>query len=374
MRLTDELKDRSIISEMQNDIASDRIPLILYGAGAAGGFIHGFLSQQGVRVDEVAVDKEYLGSRPSVMLDQWEVISMEDVTFKYDEVNLIIGFYANGLPDIVKSKISSYAANGLHVRKVYLLDYSLAMRPERIFTYDRILEQAGPLEDLYHRLSDDCSKRTMVAFLNQRISMEVGCLDDVREANQYFPMSVVNLGLDEVFLDCGAFDGDSIRMFLQALQLRGIEDYKAIYAFEPDETKYEELSASCGHLHDVHLIKKGVWYRDEKLKFATDEVKSSMIDESGTETINVTTIDNVIRDRPVTFVKMDIQGAEYEALLGAERTISRNKPVLAICVYHRNDDLVRLPEIILKFVPDYKLYLRAHHSRASEVVLYALPA
>ena len=86
--------------------------------------------------------------------------------------------------------------------------------------------------------------------------------------------------------------------------------------------------------------------------------------------VNTSNLDDMI-DEKVSFIKLDIEGAEYKALLGARRIIKTYKPKLAICVYHRHDDLCRLPMLIHEMVPDYKFYLRHHHPNEWDTVLYA---
>lgn len=93
--------------------------------------------------------------------------------------------------------------------------------------------------------------------------------------------------------------------------------------------------------------------------------------ESAEEVIEVDTIDNIVEEK-VTFIKMDVEGAELEALQGASKTIIKNKPTLAICVYHKREDLITIPQYIKELVPEYKLYLRGHFIYASELVLYAV--
>lgn len=88
--------------------------------------------------------------------------------------------------------------------------------------------------------------------------------------------------------------------------------------------------------------------------------------------IQVGTVDKELEGEPVTFIKMDVEGAEREALIGAERTIRKYAPKLAISVYHRPEDIWELPEIILRYNPDYQLFLRHYSLNSCETVLYAV--
>lgn len=123
---------------------------------------------------------------------------------------------------------------------------------------------------------------------------------------------------------------------------------------------------------EVEIIKGGVWSFDGKLKFDSKGNASSFICGEGNEIVKVRSIDSVLEGEKATFVKMDVEGAELEALRGAENTIRKYKPKLAICIYHRKEDINTIPAIILKYNADYRLYIRHYSQWGSETVLYAI--
>lgn len=129
----------------------------------------------------------------------------------------------------------------------------------------------------------------------------------------------------------------------------------------------------------TELIPKGLWSSETELVF--NEVanfgSSSFITHKGSgkeQVIPTTSVDIVLHGEPVTFIKMDIEGAELEALKGAQNTIRRYHPILAISIYHKPEDIVELPRYIKSLVPEYKLYLRNYHLDTTETVLYAIPS
>ena len=100
----------------------------------------------------------------------------------------------------------------------------------------------------------------------------------------------------------------------------------------------------------------------------------SMIAETGETCIEVMPIDEAVDpSQRVTYIKMDVEGSELESLKGAKRTILKDRPKLAICIYHKPEDMLTLPLYIKSLVPEYKLYLRHHSGTESETVLYAMP-
>lgn len=119
------------------------------------------------------------------------------------------------------------------------------------------------------------------------------------------------------------------------------------------------------------IINKGLWNKTDILRFDGSKSSGSRIKENGSEKIEVTSIDETLKGKRATFIKMDIEGAEYKALLGAEQTIKKWHPRLAICVYHKLVDIFEIPSLLLKFNSKYKFALRQYSTIGNETVLYA---
>ena len=187
----------------------------------------------------------------------------------------------------------------------------------------------------------------------------------------YFGESFLRAGENEIYIDAGTYNGDTIKNFIKFCDNR----YKKIYAFEPDSDNYEVLTNRLKEksINNFHLIKKGTWNKNDTLLF--DSVgQGSSVNESGKLKIDVTTIDEVARNDKVTFIKMDIEGAELYSLQGAKNTIQKNKPRLAISIYHKPEDILTIPLYIQSLVPEYRFYLRHYSSGLYfyDTVLYAV--
>lgn len=224
----------------------------------------------------------------------------------------------------------------------------------------------------YEWLEDEKSKLTMRDYLRGHIELAEFPMLEVWEHadvdNQYFPKDVIQLTEKEVFVDCGAYTGDTLENFLNR-----VKDYEKYYAIEPDSRRFSKLRAQMNSEKIVH-VSVGAWDKKDKLYFSTDSACGEIDSTAKTGNyINVDAIDNLIsKDTNVTFIKMDIEGAELQALYGAKKTIKRDRPKLAICVYHKREDLITIPQYIKSIVPEYKFYLRSHFPYASEVVLYGI--
>lgn len=204
-------------------------------------------------------------------------------------------------------------------------------------------------------------------------------LYNLTEGKQYFDLyELSHIDDKEIFLDIGCCDGMSSVQFLKWCNGKGF-----CYCFEPDEKNIEMVKANLRAKgvpeNNYMLIPKGAWDEEGRLSFVASGNGASHVagvygagEFVDTESIDVTTIDNAVGDVPVTFIKMDIEGAELNALRGASGLIRNRKPKLAICVYHKAEDILEIPTFILKLRPDYKLFLRHYSFEQSETVLYAI--
>ena len=122
------------------------------------------------------------------------------------------------------------------------------------------------------------------------------------------------------------------------------------------------------------IINKGLWNKKDILCFETRGTVPSAganINKDGEETIETIQLDDVLQGKKVTLIKMDIEGSEYNALLGSEQTIKKWHPRLTICVYHKPEDILEILTLLLNFQPDYHFALRTYRADGIETVLYA---
>lgn len=184
---------------------------------------------------------------------------------------------------------------------------------------------------------------------------------------QYF--DVFSPQNDEIFVDAGAFKGENIFDFCKWTNSK----YRKVYAFEPITKSYEDMKTDImtKGLHDVHVINGATWNKNEQIHLV-ENGSSTCITENGSLVIQGYDIDSIVGEEQVTFIKMDIEGSELKALEGAEKTIKRHKPKLAICIYHKPMDVIEIPSYIMRLVPEYKFCIRQYTSRMWETVLYAI--
>ena len=241
----------------------------------------------------------------------------------------------------------------------------------------------GALEDGSLCFADDLSRATAYALLLHRLTGALHWLDSVRlpERAAYFFTDILQPHDDEVFVDGGAFTGDSLKAFARRTKGR----WRHIHAFEPDPACHPPLRATLASLARAEGHYAGLWSHSGIMPVATGVhhrvvFPGSVLPGSvlpGAEppddlpSMPVVAVDD--RDLgPVSLIKMDIEGAESAALEGARQTLARFRPRLAVCVYHRPGDLVEIPQLLTQLRPDSQFYLRHHGPTLFETVLYVV--
>jgi FkbM family methyltransferase len=191
--------------------------------------------------------------------------------------------------------------------------------------------------------------------------------------NTYFPPDLFRLISTESLVDCGAFDGDTLR---EMLAITG-EEFAAFHAIEADTVSAAKLNACIASLPPatatkVHSHPCAVGAERCTLRFSMSGAATSATGDEGVD-VPCVPIDELLGDQSVTFIKMDIEGAEFDALLGARAVIERDAPVLAVCVYHTQADIWRIPLLLRSMKTDYSYFLRTYDGDGFQTVLYAVP-
>lgn len=218
--------------------------------------------------------------------------------------------------------------------------------------------------DTVDLFEDEISKEIYVEAICNRIapSLAEKIFNELKTPGEYFLSDVFSMGSDEYVIDAGAYKGDSIDDFLKVTNGK----FGAIYSFELDSSIFQELekTASKYDRKKITLINAGVSDKVEEIEYSYVQGQEKHIE-------HITTIDETLKGKKVTFIKMDVETFELKALDGAKNIISEQKPKLSISAYHYLSDLWEIPSAIKRLVPEYKLYLRHHAPTVWDTDCYA---
>lgn len=356
--------------------------VLIFGAGRLGRKFLTKLQENGIIVKAIIDNNESLwGSKMSNI----EVIPVKNAK-KYTDLPVIIAsiLYGNEIYKLLKKN---------HFKHIYT-PYYLNLINSKIFSIPQISnmfesvfnsKNQSDISKVEKLLSDKESKMVLNNLIKFRITADYKYIDNARSKHKIFmEKSILGLMDKEIFVDCGAYDGDSIELFLKAVNSK----YDKIYGFEPDIHNFRELKKwhKDSGKKNIFLIKKGVYSQTGIINFddaGTVDSKipnKSKIYKDKTELnlnnnnyISVIKLDKYFINKPKpTLIKMDIEGAEVEALMGAEEIIKHYKPKLAISVYHKPTDLWKIILMLNKFDNSYKFYLRHFTDEIADTICYAV--
>lgn len=232
-------------------------------------------------------------------------------------------------------------------------------------------ERADTIRSAYALLADEHSREVFTQVLHTHIARMPLPIRCTQLEDQYFPRDLLlRRGYARV-INCGAYDGDTVRQ----LHTR-YGKIESLICFEPDLANFSRLSAylieQAGNLADtVMAFPCGVWHDEVQLRFGGGQKINSSISEDGDLIIQCVALDHVIPDFRPTFINMDVEAAELDALKGAAGLIQRDLPDLGICCYHHPEHLWSIIKYLHSSNPSYIFYMRNYTGFPAETVLYA---
>ena len=355
----DDLLSQATIENVQRchtNLLKSGKQIVLYGAGTIAVSTINSMRADGLDVSYVCdsdvnkVGKTLLGV---------EIISIERLVEIKDSVNVII---TTGAVNEVHKKLNHFAIN------------HFAINHEIIDWREKLLNSVSEMRDgiklIVPLLTDDESRGVFYNAMRHYMLLDYNYnwIEKHIRANQYFYQIALE---KESFVDVGAFDGDTFRDFIDVCQ----NNYANYYGIEMDIDNFNSLKDKTKGFHDVELFNCAATSSDCMLSYkkTSDDKKSDFtLSQLGDTAVNGRSVDNLLSDKRVTFLKADIEGAELDMLKGAEKIISEQKPKCAICVYHNPEHFWKVPLYLHNLNPNYKFSFRMHQPLLFEVVCYAL--
>ena len=342
--------------------------LILYGCGVGGSAVAAILNHFGIPFHGVC-DSTRTGVFPYTGQN---IISPAILCEKHKDAIVLIssGDYEDEIANTLKEL-------GFKDEQVLPFPpppiFPPALTPVEIFAN----KHYDGYEWAYGLLSDDLSRSVLLGVVRMHL---LGCeIKRSSKSPQYFEEGVIRLKENEVFVDGGSFIGDSVVMLFKECKKVGV-NYKKVYSFEADPQSCIKVRNELLYYPNVEVVPKGLWSSETDLVFTrtTLSASSSLASSRAGEkfTVPVTSLDVFFADKAQedwpTFIKMDIEGAEVEALKGSKEVITAKRPKLALCTYHALEHPYELLRLSHEYCPSYRFFLRQCTDGYYEQVLYAV--
>ncbi|WP_440934657.1 FkbM family methyltransferase [Candidatus Pelagibacter sp.] len=354
---------KNYTNEIIEKLKNSKKKLIVYGAGIYSYVLIKYLKAKRIKIFKIVVDEKYKHSE--ILLDT-EIIFVNDILDNINDYNIVVGF--PNYPLAIK-KLKKYGGKNLFVIDVP----DFLNIPKTFMEYSFIIENKENFEKAYNCFEDKLSKKTFIGAINTKLSGDLSYIKkNIQLDHLYFTKKNFPKKKNEILLDVGGFNGDSIKDFHSIAN----GNYDHIISLEPFPKMFNELKKTINNLQindRCTPIQIGAWNKKDILSFSnTEKDIDSKIELHGDDKINVNTIDSILSrtNHSVSYIKIDINGAEYNALKGASEIISKNKPFIAVKM-HVKQDFFRLPILLKKIAPKIKLQLRQRNYMSMMLVLYA---
>jgi FkbM family methyltransferase len=364
-------REKSVFDEL---LAGCENRVVLFGAGSLGRKVLQSIRSIGVEPLAFGDNGE---SKWGTCIDGVPVLAPKDVTARYGPSALfVVTIWSRGhfYPE-TKAQLKRLGCR--YVESTGSLRWKFADQLLPDFCQDlphKVYEQAAEVRKAAALWADEDSLREYLNQVRWRALGDQDSLGSPVKEEQYFLDSLYRISDDEVFVDCGAYTGDT------AVQLiRKNPAFSEIVAIEADPGNFDRLKQWIGTLEApvasrIDALHTAVGAKRGKLRFQARGDEGARLAADGNVVVECIPIDDMALAAAPTFIKMDIEGAELDALEGARRSIQTNRPILAVCVYHRQNDLWRIPLFVHALVEDYRLFLRPHYGDGWDLVCYAVPA
>ena len=327
-------------------------PIVLYGMGDGALKILRELNSRDISVSGIFASDEFVRGQSFLGM---KVKTLSEIEQELDDFIILLCF-GSKLPSVV-DRIKSISAK----HELYAPDVPVA--GDDLFTYEYFCEHLGKFQQSFDLLADDYSKKVFINIINYKISGKLDFLFNCQTNPEEIYNNFFQVSGEESFLDLGAYDGDTVVHFIERAKT-----FRNIIAVEADPKNFKKLERNLQNLNlnQIECHNVGIWDCDTTLGFNPQASRNSGIQQDnspksgvkGDRELVCRSVDSIVDGREVSYIKIDIEGAEEQALRGAKETIQKFFPKMNVAVYHKTSDLYLLPLLVHNINSDYKIYLR----------------
>lgn len=343
-----------IDSDLWEYLQQSNKKIVLYGMGDGAEKIKSVLDERRLGVTDIMASDEFV--RGHSFLGH-RVKKLSEIEEEYDDFIILVCF-GTQLPEVMDN---IYQISGRH--ELYAPNVPVA--GEGLFDLEYARAHRNELQKVCDMLADAQSKRVFENVIRYKLSGDLKLLREVETPSEE-KFNLMDIGIEETYVDLGAYNGDTLIEFLNETSLQ----FKKLYAMEPDVKNYRKLKRRLYMIGSAILeaYNVGAWDEDTTAMFDLRAGRGSkalpkegeQINSARFHSVKMMKVDTMLRGDAATYIKIDVEGAEENALRGAKETIARCRPKLNIALYHRNEDMFKLPLAVSEMNKKYKLYMRHH--------------
>lgn len=329
--------------------------IVLYGMGDGAEKIKAVLDAREIPVADIMASDEFVRGHSFL---GYRVKKLSEIEEQFGEDFLILVCFGSQIPEVME-----------HIyeigKKHELFAPNVPVAGEGLFDLAFAKEHRDEMLTVHKMLADNKSREVFEGVVRYKLSGNLKYLRDV-ETPPEEKFYLLDIGTDEVYVDLGAYDGDTMVEFLNETSMQ----FQRLYAMEPNVYSYRKMKRRLYMIGSalMECYNCGAWNEDTAFTFDMRKGRGSRVVKNDKNPMNsaryrevkMMKTDTMLRGAPATYIKIDVEGAEREALEGAAKTVADFKPKLNIALYHRNEDMFSLPLMISKMNRKYKLYMRHH--------------
>ncbi|MEE1011333.1 MAG: FkbM family methyltransferase [Acutalibacteraceae bacterium] len=321
-------------------IKESGLPVVIYGMGNGADKVLDEFIRLDIPVKGVTASDDFVRGQ---IFRGYKVTKLSE----FDGEFIVAIAFASCIPEVMNHIFSLQT-------KYHVLVPCVPVLGDEIFNRDFIVKNKDKIMRAYNLFEDD-SKAVFAGCIDFIFGGELNQLKEITTSKNEVFDNIIKFGENESYLDLGAYRGDTVEEFIENCDGK----YNSIIALEPDRRTFRKLCEYLENIPDSVAYQKAVYSENKTLIFSDKAGRQSAISSNGTQ-VEAITVDTLCSDKDITYIKMDVEGVEYDAIEGAKETLKNKKPVLNIALYHRSEDIFELPIKISEINPEYKFYIRKH--------------
>ena len=330
-----------MITTLWERLAQSDKKILLYGTGNGADKIIDELSRLGIPLSGVFASDGFVRKRT---FRGFPVMSYSEAKEKFGDFIVLVSFGSS------REEVISNIVNISKERELYSVD--VPVYGENIFNRAFYEAHKGEIEKVRSHLADEKSVQVFDSIISFKLTGDIRLLLNCQTDRDEAYDNILKLTDDEVYVDLGSFNGDTVNEFLSH-----VSSYRKIYAVEPDRKNFRKLTENTRNIENIEYLNCCVSDERGEILFSSDGGRSGYADKSGIP-VKSETVDGILGSEKATYIKFDVEGLEAKAIDGAAETIKNHKPKMLISCYHRSEDIFELPLKVLSIREDYKVYIR----------------